>query len=80
MDLNKELEHLTINVIKDTVFIQNKKINFSYTAVKKLIKEEFQEQYRYFGGLQCNFENDSDDYKVLENKLCDIAESILKNF
>jgi len=31
----------------------------------------------WFGGLQCNFEQDSKEYKELETKLVNLAETIL---
>jgi hypothetical protein len=61
-----------------TVFIQNKDFNFSYTKADNVVKEEFKGQYRYFGGLQCQFHEDTVEYKNLENWLCELAENALK--
>ena len=60
-----------------TVFIQNKHFNFSYTKPESIVKDEFIGQYRYFGGLQCDYDPDSIEYKNLENWLCDLAEKVL---
>lgn len=61
----------------DTVFIQNKYFNFSYTIADSVVKDEFKGQYRYFGGLQCDFEQGSEDFKNLEKWLIEIAERVL---
>jgi hypothetical protein len=61
-----------------TVFIQNRHFNFSYTRADNVVKEEFKGQYRYFGGLQCQFHEDTVEYKNLENWLCELAENALK--
>lgn len=61
----------------DTIFIQNKFFNFSYTVANSVVKEEFKDQYRYFGGLQSEYDSDSIEYKQLENWLCEIAEKVL---
>lgn len=62
---------------ENTVFIYNKHFNFSYTKADSVVKYEFKGQYKYFGGLQCRFEKDSQQYKILESNLCEIAESVL---
>ena len=62
----------------DTVFIQNKYFNFSYTVADSIVKDEYKGQYRYFGGLQCEYSKESIEYKNLENWLCELAELILK--
>ena len=61
-----------------TVFIQNKDFNFSYTKADDVVKEEFKGQYRYFGGLQCQFHEDTIEYKNLEKWLSELAENALK--
>ena len=40
----------------DTIFIQNKYFNFSYTVADSIVKDEFKGKYKYFGGLQCNYD------------------------
>lgn len=62
---------------ESTVFISNKHFNFSFTVADHVIKPEFIGQFRYFGGLQCNFNEGSQEYKRLEGWLCEIAEKIL---
>lgn len=62
----------------NTVFINNKDFNFSFTKIDSIVKEEFIGQYKYFGGLQCNFKEGSEQYKNLEKWLIEIAEFILK--
>ena len=61
-----------------TVFIQSKDFNFSYTKADDVVKEEYKGQYRYFGGLQCEFHENTVEYKNLENWLCELAENALK--
>ena len=61
----------------NTVFIQNEHFNFSYTAPGSIVKEEYRDQCRYFGGLQCNFSEGSEKYKNLENWVCELAERSL---
>ena len=73
------LSKYTINKLdNDTVFIQNRYFSFSYTVADSIVKDEFKGQYKYFGGLQCDFEVDSEDYKNLEKWLIEIAEKIIK--
>ena len=61
-----------------TVHIYNKEFNFSYTIADSVVKDEFKGKYNYFGGLQCNYETDSELYKLFEKILVIIAEKILK--
>ncbi len=63
----------------NTVFIQNRYFNFSYTIADTVVKEEFKGQYRYFGGLQCEYEQGTEEYKNLEKWLCELAENTLNN-
>lgn len=71
------LNNTRINVITNTVFMFSPDFNFTYTPADDIVKDEYKGKYRYFGGLQCNYEQGSDEYKALENKLCDVAEAIL---
>jgi hypothetical protein len=77
MDLIPYMKQLRIDVIGNTVFINSKLFEFCYTPANDAVKDEFKDQYRYFGGLQSEFRDDSEDYKKLENKLCDIADAVL---
>jgi hypothetical protein len=61
-----------------TVFISNRYFNFSYTIADSVVKDEYKGQYRYFGGLQCDYLKDSENYKNLEKWLFEIAEYHLK--
>lgn len=79
MNLNQYLNQIRIDVIGKTVFINSKAFEFCYTAAKHMLKDEFKDQYRYVGGLQCEFDSESEDYKKLERKLCDIAEAVLES-
>jgi len=73
------LKTYTVNVLSnDTVFIQNSHFSFSYMFADDVVKDELKGKYRYWGGLQCNFHEDSQEYKNLEKWLCEIAESLLK--
>lgn len=71
------LKNLEINKIDNTVFINNKHFQFSFTKADDVVKDEFKGQYRYFGGLQCNYDENSQEYKNLENYLCGISEFLL---
>ena len=62
---------------KDTVFISNRFFNFSFTIADKVVKDEYKGMYKYFGGLQCEYLEESAEYKTLEKCLCEIAEKIL---
>lgn len=72
------LKNYTLTKLDDkTVFIRNKFFEFSYTNADDIVKEEFKGQYRYFGGLQCEFEEGTEAYKNIETWLCEIAEKAL---
>jgi hypothetical protein len=62
-----------------TVFIRNKHFDFAYTIANHVVKDEFKDKYKYFGGLQCNYNDDTEEYKNLEKWLCEIAEQTLKH-
>jgi hypothetical protein len=49
--------------------IRNDEFNFAYFKTNPP---------KWFGGLQCNFEPESKEYKELETKLVNLAETILK--
>lgn len=70
--------NLSINVLGTTVFIRSKEFDFSYTPANDVVKDEFKDQYRYFGGLQHNHPAESVEAKQLEKDLIDLAETILK--
>jgi hypothetical protein len=79
MKKSEYLKQLKIDKLgENTIFIQNRFFNFSYTIADTVVKEEFKGQYRYFGGLQCGFDEDSEEYKRLERWLCEIAENTLE--
>lgn len=61
----------------DTIFIQNRFFNFSYTTADSVCREDLKGQYRYFGGLQSPYDQESVEYKQLEKWLCEIAERVL---
>jgi len=80
MKKNEVLNRIRIDKLgNNTVFIQNKYFNFSYTIANTVVKDEFKDKYKYFGGLQCEYSQDSNEYKSLEEWLCDIAESVLES-
>jgi len=60
-----------------TVDIKGENFYFCYTIADKVVKKEYIGQYRYFGGLQTDLEEGSEDYIKLEEKLCQIAEKAL---
>lgn len=79
MKKNEILKNYSLNKLDDkTVFISGRSFNFSYTIADTVVKDEYKGQYRYFGGLQCNYHQDSEEYKNLENWLCELAEQALK--
>ena len=57
--------------------IQNRYFNFSYMKANNVVKDELKDKYSYFGGLQCDYSKDSENYKNLEKWLCEIAEKNL---
>ena len=71
-------KNITINVLGNTVFIRSAEFDFSYTPAKNIVKEAFKEQFRYFGGLQHNHPDESNEAKQLEKDLIELAETILK--
>jgi hypothetical protein len=77
MNLQHYFKNITIDVAGNTIFIKSKTFDFCYTPANDIVKDEYKDQYRYFGGLQCEFEHGSKDYEKLESKLCDIAEAVL---
>lgn len=78
MKKSEVLKQIRIDKLgNDTIFIQNRYFNFSYTIADSIVKEEFKGQYKYFGGLQCEYNSESIEYKQLENWLCEIAQRVL---
>ena len=72
-------EKFHIDIMGTTVMIQGKEFDFFYVPPDdKIIKPEYHGTFRYFGGLQCGYDSDSPEYRQLENKLCDLAEAVLK--
>ena len=61
-----------------SVFIQNSHFHFAYTIADSVVKDEYKGKYKYFGGLQCGFIEDTQEYKQLENWLIEIVDKILK--
>lgn len=56
---------------KDLHITCREQFNFAYLPVKD-------GEHRYFGGLQCNFEEGTEEYKQIENILCDILDKFLE--
>ena len=78
MKKSEVLKQLRIDKLgSDTVFIQSKLFNFSFTLADSVCREDLKGQYRYFGGLQCDYDSDSPEYKQLEKWLCEIAQNVL---
>ena len=70
-------KRLTIEKLDDiSVLIYNKHFNFSYMSIVAL-KKENQKDYRYLGGLQCEYSDDTKEYKEIESYLIKLAESVL---
>ena len=73
------LNNLTINFLgKDTILLSNASVYFCYTIADSVVKDEYKGKYRYFGGMQCDLEEGTDGYRILEDQLCRICESLLK--
>ncbi len=78
MKKQEALQRLRIDKLDNsTVFIQNRYFNFSYTYAAEILREEHKDKYRYFGGLQCDYPEGSDNYRNLENWLIELAEKVL---
>ena len=77
MKKEKILYNYELTKLGNTVFIKNNHLVFSYTPYNDIAKEEYKDKYRYIGGLQCNYEENTEEYKQLEQWLCEIAEKIL---
>jgi hypothetical protein len=71
------LNRYRVTKLGNTVMIDSDTYSFSYTAANDIVKEEYKNKYRYFGGLQCGYSEGSEAYKTLEKYLCEIAEFIL---
>jgi|APGre2960657404_1045060.scaffolds.fasta_scaffold569224_1 hypothetical protein len=70
-------KRLTIEKLDDiSVLIYNKHFNFNYMSIMAL-KKENQKDYRYLGGLQCEYSDDTKEYKEIESYLIKLAESVL---
>lgn len=70
-------KRLTIEKLDDiSVLIYNKHFNFSYMSIMAL-KKENQKDYRYLGGLQCEYSDDTKEYKEIESYLIKVAENVL---
>ena len=73
-----QLKNIHIYVFdENSLTIQGRDFLFSY-YVPKVVKEEFRKDTRYYGGLQCQFQEGTEDYVMLENELIELAEKILK--
>lgn len=76
MKKSEILHNYQLSKLNDkTVFIKGKSFDFSYTTANSILKDEFKDKYRYFGGLQCN--EIGEDKKLLEKWLCELAEQSL---
>lgn len=74
----KELDKYTINKHdKNSATFYGDDFMFVYNIADSMVKEEFKGQYEYLGGLQCNYEKDTPEYKELESKLEDLARLVL---
>ena len=75
-DLNKIFKRFNCFVDGNTVAIDNEHFNFTYNTVD-ILKEEYKDKYRYFGGIQSNYEPDSEYENLITNKCVTIAEYLL---
>ena len=68
---------LQINILDNhTVFLKHRLFFFSYTVANSICKDEYKDQYRYFGGLQAEMMSEIEE-KNLENWCCEICENVL---
>jgi len=78
MKKNEIFKNYKLTKVDDkTVFIQNNHFDFSYTIADGVVKDEFKGLYRSFGGLQTNYNRDSEEHKNIEKWLCELAEMVL---
>jgi hypothetical protein len=66
--VNEALTRIEITHLTGTIYIHSPEIAFMYYTAKDDI----------WRGLQCNFENNSEEYNLLMEKLDKIAENYLK--
>ena len=79
MNKKEILKNIAVNKLdENTVFIKNRYFNFSYFKADSIVKDEYKGQYRYFGGLQSEYHEDSPEFKSLEKWLIELSELILK--
>lgn len=72
------LKNFTITKVDDnTVFIRSRDFDFAFTKADSVVKEEYKGKYKYFGGLQCAYRSESENYKNLEKWLVEIADIVL---
>jgi len=75
------MKNLKIVVNDNWVLITGKDFAFSYTAAKDVnvnLKPEYGGKHTYFGGLQCNYHEGSQEYVILESILVEISHDILE--
>lgn len=74
------MKNISITILGKSIHICSKDFDFFY--YKEISNEEnannIDEVYHYFGGLQCNFEEGTKEFKELHNKLCEFSNIILK--
>ncbi len=73
------MKNLRINTIGKMVSISSDNFNFCYDKEMSNcpIANDVTNIYSYMGGLQCNYKEDTDEYKKLHNRLCELANYIL---
>lgn len=77
-EVSNSLKRITIQKLDDvSIRIYGDDFDFDYQIADSIVKDEFKGKYDYFGGLQCNYEKNSAEFKYLELKLCIIAENVL---
>jgi hypothetical protein len=60
-----------------TVSIKSRDFDFFYIDARDIVRDEYKDSYKYFGGLQCNYNTESPEYKELERWLVELAEQVL---
>jgi len=79
MTLEEEvMQGIDIHKLDDScVSIMGDNVSFFYQVADKVCKKQFIGEYRYFGGLQCNYLDGSHEYAKVEKIMIAMAEKEL---
>ena len=72
------MQNIDIHKLDEScVSIMGDNVSFFYQIADAVVKEEFKGEYRYFGGLQCNYLDGTDEYTQVEKITMEMAEKEL---